>query len=709
MLGIGEDSPLQAGEYLALVRRENAGQLFKLRGVRQTDPIDLAPVGWHGWQGWRVHLDSGANVGPYVIEEESVMATWELELPPEPDVQWREMLPVHVGRWPRLIVSSPEAFTGAIVEVTCERAETNHHLAVGRPGGVPLSSEGDRCFLDLAAVGELNNRCYGTVHVSCRPPSQPAASPLTAHFIRLPPMKLSYVPDLARSEQVFAVRIKADPDVLAAVAPEADTELVRDSEGLMLCARVPYLSPGVSAKLARYEAVVRVRVPATRLALVTESRGFLGWCEPPFCDLDLSTVESRDRLRIELHEEPALEDGRLFCRLVGGEEMASGSSIASGGPLWQFEVELHLWRDRHLPGGTIQARTSRQWLDIVRLREQKAPPDAHCDHGPEREHDRDEPVTDRARLMGALEEVLSQEDHAEVRRVAGQCLEHVAEASVKPVDRELLLLAVSRAFTAGSADDLHQANGCLAELGDRPDLPEAEILRRTVALRLNAQSGGARRLSADDVERLGRGLPDLPQALLFRAECWYQFARHAQGSAVGGWQTCLDLASRCLTRVGMPLPERRPALVLRALARLMLALEPDSPPLALSSEAATDIWVAALCLAAQSVRTPRHRAEPPVLSRLEGSDIPVLCPEDAALVRITVAHGTGRPAAENDLAALSHWQAEQFFAINLLRARQARLQGNDLEARERYNQLFQDAIAHGPDFLLDVEANERQA
>src|SRR5262249_23545611 len=160
-------------------------------------------------------------------------------------------------------------------------------------------------------------------------------------------------------------------------------------------------------KLTRHEAAVRVRVPATRLGLVTEGSGFLGWQEPPLSDLDLSTIKTGDRLRIELHEEPALEDSRLLCRLVGGDEIAAGRLVGSGGPVWQFEVELHRWRDGFglTSGGTIQARTRGRWADIVLLREREEPTPSESPP---------KPVSERTRLVLALEKALAREDRAEV-------------------------------------------------------------------------------------------------------------------------------------------------------------------------------------------------------------------------------------------------------------------------------------------------------
>jgi hypothetical protein len=702
MLGIADESAIPPGDYLALVKLENAGRLFQRRGVRQVERIDITPVGWHGWQGWRLCLDPGAELAPYFVESASSSATWDVEPPPEAVVRWRETLGVYVGRWPRLLVTSPEAFTGAIVEVGREpAAQAEHLLAVGAPGGVPLRGEREHHFMDFEAIDVLK-RYYGTVRLVCRPPSQPDAPPLTARFIRLPQMTLGYVLDPVQPEQALAVQVQGNAELLDGLVSDSDTELLRGPKGIVLRAKALHVSPGVCAKLTGHEAAVRVRVPVTRLGLVTEGSGFLGWQEPPLIDLDLSSIETGDRLRIEFHEEPALEDSRLLCRLVGGDEIAAGWLIGSGGPVWQFEVELHRWRDGFglTSGGAIQARTRGRWANIVLLREREEPT-------PPRKPP--EPVSERNRLILALEEALARDDRAEVRQVAAECRAHITGTRATRVDRELLLLAVARASAvpAAGTNDLCEAERCLAELGNRPDLPEAEIIRRIVGLRLSNRPGSAPRMSVDQVEWFSNGLPDLPQVILFRAECWYRFSRQARESASGGWETCLHLSGRFLARTMVRPWERGAALLLRAIARLMLALEPDSPATAISSATPTEAWLAALRLAAHSVRTPRYRVAPRAVPKLPDQDISILSPEDAALVRIIVAHAVGRPADEAHFTALSSWGREQFFAISLLRARQARLKGNNLEAREAYNRVLREAMTGGPDFLLDVEAGER--
>jgi uncharacterized membrane-anchored protein len=59
--------------------------------------------------------------------------------------------------------------------------------------------------------------------------------------------------------------------------------------------------------------------------------------------------------------------------------------------------------------------------------------------------------------------------------------------------------------------------------------------------------------------------------------------------------------------------------------------------------------------------------------------------------------------------ALQPWGPDKFFAIRLLEARQALLEGRRVEARETYDALLQQAIAKGPDYFLELVAAERPA
>ncbi len=184
---------------------------------------------------------SGADVSPYVVEAESSLAAWTVEQPPASPIRWRETLGVYVGQWPRIFITSPEAFTGAIVEVCREPGiQTDHSLAVGDSAGIALRTNSSCQFLDLSGVAVLNNY-WGVVRLTCRPPSQPDATPLTARFIRMPQLTLSYVPDPISTRSSACVSIQGDSQLLTNFINDSDTELLREPETIVPRARTPLI------------------------------------------------------------------------------------------------------------------------------------------------------------------------------------------------------------------------------------------------------------------------------------------------------------------------------------------------------------------------------------------------------------------------------------------------------------------------------------
>src|SRR5262249_25077809 len=148
---------------------------------------------------------------------------------------------------------------------------------------------------------------------------------------------------------------------------------------------------------------------------------------------------------------------------------------------------------------------------------------------------------------------------------------------------------------------LNQASECLAGLEGREDLPEARILAETLTLRLGPRSGPSFRVSADDAQRIRRALPDMPLTRLLLAEAWHPLARDTRGQSLGGWESCLELATKYLALSDTPSPERRDALLLHTVARLMLAREPDGNGEGDASPGGQ--WLAGLRQAALRVRS----------------------------------------------------------------------------------------------------------
>ena len=68
LLGCEDGAMLHPGEYLALVPKSASETLAKRRGVRLLESIPISPVGWSGWKAWRLHIDAGADIAPWLVE-----------------------------------------------------------------------------------------------------------------------------------------------------------------------------------------------------------------------------------------------------------------------------------------------------------------------------------------------------------------------------------------------------------------------------------------------------------------------------------------------------------------------------------------------------------------------------------------------------------------------------------------------------------------
>ena len=707
---IPEDAdPLQPGEYLALVPKAGVAALRARGGVEMVERIPVGPVGWHGWQGWRLALAPEADVAPYRVEAAPDTATWEVELPPASSVAWRETLPIWTGGWPRLFIANSAAFADAVLIIDHEPAsveDSSLFLKVGSDVPVRVEPQSGRSFLDLHSAPAARN-CYGRLRLQCRPLLQHDGPAPIAHFVRLPAMRLGYAEDPKAPTAALAVRVRFDDPVLA-IEPEPDTEVLSEGGAFLLRAQRPHLSPGVSARLPGQRAEMRVRVPVTRGRLVSAAHGTGGWQSLPICGLDLAAVSLDDRLRLEFHESPATEDGHLLFRLSGVGEAVGGESLGQAEALHVYEIDLHRWRDRFGvgAGGMVQVRARSRWFDVAQLGGHAEPELPTLEPVPP------VPEGERGRLLASLEKALEVGDRASVFSLSDECFSRSVVAGAVAGDAELLPLAAGRAVlaVASTVEELGLAIDRLADLSDRTDLPEALLLRETLALRREGHTSIRETWSQERVERLGHALPDIPGKALLLAEAYYHYARHLPGGAPAFWQSCLELTERFLAVSGLRELRSLKAdgLLLRELARLNLA----KPPLVAELPPTDDIrgtWIAAARHAGHSIRAAGGRgpgATPPRLPLLSPC---VLRPEDVALLRVTTAQGRGESAPEDAWALLRHWQPGQFFAIRLLRARQARLQGQIDEARAEYDRLLAEVLDRGPDDLLDVVTKERPA
>jgi hypothetical protein len=686
------------GEYLALVRTDQRDALGARAGVAAVERIVLGPVGWRGWQGWRMRLAPGADLPPYLIAGAAAVS-WEVDPAPLAPVVWREALPVWPGSWPRLRVSDGAAFAGAVLEVTPEDpAGPPRFLRFGSDLRLQPTGPAGAATFHLGEVRALHN-LFGSLRLTCRVPAAPDQPPLTARFIRLPSLRLGYVPDPLEPNRARAVRVQGPDLLLRGLRVEAETETLPDGEGVILRARHPVHSPGVDAVLPAGHGALRLRVPVSRCALQQGGQLRGDWRPLPLIDLDLASVGIDDRVFLELHEPADLENGALLCRLVGGGEVAAGRALARPAPLAVFALELHRWRDALGTDvqGTIQVRGRSRWLEVARLlqRQVVAPPPPP---GPE-------PVGERAQLMTRLEKDLDRGERGPAWQLAEECLARARAPSASAADCDLLPLAAARAFLAFASDfgDLRRAADCLAGLAERTDLPEALVLRETVTWRLASWGIATETLTLERVERLS-WLPRVPRRLLLEAEGWYHLARNVPCGSAGAWGSALELAERFL---GLPETrgdrmERRDARLLAALSRLMLAQEPMP-----SEPEEADAWLQAVGFAVSYVRTPWRQPLSPENVPTLGQQAPTIFqPADADLLRFITAQARGENPSGPFAESLGQRGTEWFFAVQLLRARQARWSGRLLEARSQYERLLEQTQIDGPDFLLAVAVEE---
>lgn len=598
--------------------------------------------------------------------------------------------PVWIQGLPRLWVSDEAAFNGAVIEIVSERkaGDLRRLLRVGVDGDVHVRRDGDRPYLDLMGAKELKS-VYGTLHLSCRLPAYPDQRPLNCSLVRCPNVDLDYVLDPVMPQLAQAVRVRCHDRVECG----ADSEVVLGERGERIFrAQRPVDCPGVTCILPDSHVELRIRVPVTRVYPIGRQIRTDKWCCPPI-QLDLRAVELNDRLRVELHEEPELENGQLLCRLVGGGEVNAGIPTRTA---HTYEINLHRWRDTlgFGVGGTVQVRGRTRWLEIAQL---PAPPAVYERQSPP-------PISGRARLIQALEMAAQTGDLASVADLVTDCAAAIERGHV--VDAELLPVALGRAYMAWGEYD--KCESCLAGLCSREDLHEVRIVLAAVALRRGRDRNAVdlsnkRALLADT-------LIECPQKHLLFAEHYYHMATLLGGKSVGSWQTCEQEAGNARKMLGTGSPpwsvDYLDACLLQMLARLMLAQEP-APPL-------PDVpnrwrWLDVLSFVADHVRTAwvkkARKRKPPALPR---SSPTILRRNELDLIRLGYFQAVGAATESASLLArFNGWTRDDFFAIRLLRARQARLEGRDEDARREYRHLVDEASSNGPDFLLDVAAEEQ--
>lgn len=672
MVDAEDPDPVTPGLYLALVRTDKEAFVRALEGFSLVEKVPVGPIGWTGWSGWSVEVCPGATVPGYRIADVTQVTRWETDPPAKVGINWLDACPVFLGELPRIRMEPAVAFPGAVVEVVTAGAGgvggEPIYLTLGKD--VPVRVSGGTCVADLNAVPRLASR-FGRFILKCQPSGRLDRSPLVLVFNRLPGMALEYVPDPQRPTTATAVRV-ASTEAHMQVSPGADTEVLAERAGAEPVGFVarsinPEAAPGVHVRSRAADWEMRVRIGVCRVGSVSGQTGFQGWRPVPFEEIDLSQIGNGDRLRIEFHRPPVTENGRLVTRLPGRGELLVGEPLDQSATPTVFEIPVHRWRDGFGLGscGVIQVRGGAGWLDAARLVSSEP---AQPVPAPPAE-------TWWQRLTTELDQAVLRGDRDAASDLISSCLDAATGPTSTPCASDLLPLAAARAaLVVQSPSEWGAARSAVERLHGRDDLPEAQILATVLDIRGPDRFASATEWSLARVEETEARLPNIPAAAAVRAECWYRLARSSGGAAEGCWRACANWAGRYLTA---GLPESgiafSDALLLRDLARMVLGAPPATEPVSTGVEPGHRVWIDAVRFATGFVRQQWHgRANPEVRLDLTAAAPSVLCPEDAALLRVLVGIATGGGEPERHWPLVAGLPEGYFYALPLLRARYAR-------------------------------------
>jgi len=254
-----------------------------------------------------------------------------------------------------------------------------------------------------------------------------------------------------------------------------------------------------------------------------------------------------------------------------------------------------------------------------------------------------------------------------------------------------------------------EAEGLLESLHERGDLYELTLIRASLDLRRGA-------VPRSEVPKRGRLLANLtawcPLQQLIVAE--YD-SRYATGPGGGSamWQSCL----RRLNSVSWSSPngdggtptlsiDGKEATLLRGLAMVMLGRVPDLPE-GLPSQGQW-AWLPMIRLAGRYLlSSPRHALG---CDPVPATDLPapsIIDERHADLIRLALNQAAGNiKASAKLLNRFCDFTNEEFFAIDLLRFRQYRLEDRNQEARDLYRDMLAWTRGNRQSPLLEILIEE---
>ena len=366
------DLILPPGTYYVLAAPTvDIDEFYSTEGLEILEEIDYEPVAWWDWKGFCVSIISKVKLGSYTFDLSDIQIDWELVDPPELEVDISGMIPTWLNRWPQLIIKASDEtiLQDSILEI--ERTEDgkfwNLYMCPDddyRPDRITYSKEDDKILIDFSQCKQFTT-FSGSYAVRLLFSRVIEKTPNKLHFKVISGVQFDYVNDPNRPGQAKALSIRGAKSV---TTYPGCGDIFRD-DSYILYAEDPVEEPLIHFSMRPQglgpEMLLAVRLRVSRISYLSPKTPLGNWVSLPL-DIKLYEVEDLNaRLKLELHSMPEVNDNELLGYLDGNEPVSAGKQISP----YTFVIPLHRWLDNLGPAisGTIQVNCENTWLTMVKL------------------------------------------------------------------------------------------------------------------------------------------------------------------------------------------------------------------------------------------------------------------------------------------------------------------------------------------------------
>ncbi len=478
-------------------------------------------------------------------------------------------------------------------------------------------------------------------------------------------VRLDYVNDPNRPGQAKALLIRGAKSV---TTYPGCSDIFRD-DSYILYAEDPIKEPLIHFSMRPQapgpEMLLAVRLRVSRISYLFPKTPLGNWVSLPL-DLRLYEVENLNaRLKLELHSMPEVNDNELLGYLDGNEPVSAGKQISPH----TFVIPLHRWLDNlgTAISGTIQVNCENTWLTIVRLLG--------------RTKGNGSPSKPSLPIYGSW---FNETSRVECLALEGQYVEASQKAEILETRirtealpltvKHILLARLGRVYTfVGSFD---RAAETLPHQKEAGGLPAARYGGAMLEMRAHFPGDRFRALK-QDID----AWEENSQKQLAMAEWSYRLGRMGKGGE-GALRAVYDTYLRNF--VSYLLADQVEAAIFTGISHFLL-----SEPCNFDSKLEFVPWLRTIQKAQSYLRTPLDRWDSSDDSSVGSSPWPTsICNEDVTYLKAIDCQANGNiQDAGRYLRQLAKSRLN-FPRMDLLRARQARLEGHIESAKELYMQII---------------------